>query len=72
MTRLRAAIIRTVKGIRARVRPDVRDALDSFGVLFAVTLLFCLIAAAHDGIVNRNRDFDAQRWWYPIYRTFAR
>jgi hypothetical protein len=34
--------------------------------------LFCLIAAAHDGIVNRNRDFDAQRWWYPIYRTFAR
>jgi hypothetical protein len=72
MNRLRAAIIRTVKGIRARVRPDVRDALDSFGVLFAVTLLFCLIAAAHDGIVNRNRDFDAQRWWYPIYRTFAR
>jgi hypothetical protein len=72
MTRLRAAIIRTVKDIRARVRPDVRDALDGFGVLFAVTLLFCLIASAHDGIVNRNRDFDAQRWWYPIYRTFAR
>jgi len=34
----------------------------------AVTLLFCLAQSAHDGIANRNRDFDQQRWWIPIYR----
>jgi hypothetical protein len=21
--------------------------------------------------VNRNRDFDTQRWWYPIYKTLT-
>jgi hypothetical protein len=31
-------------------------------------LFFCLIQAAHDGIVERNREFDPQRWWYPIYQ----
>jgi hypothetical protein len=41
------------------------------GVFFAVTLFFCLIQSAHDGIVNRNRDFDSQRWWYPIYRMVS-
>jgi hypothetical protein len=50
VTRAQAAIIRIVKDMRARVRPDVRDALDSFGLLFAVTLFFCLIAAAHEGM----------------------
>ena len=72
MIRLKSTIIGTVKSIRARVRPDVRDALDGFGLFFAVTLFSCLIASAHNGIVNRNRDFDAERWWYPIYQTFAR
>jgi hypothetical protein len=40
MTHLKSAIIRTIKGIRARVRPDVRDALHGFGLFFAVTLIF--------------------------------
>jgi hypothetical protein len=40
-------------------------------VFFAVTLFFCLIQAAHDGSVNRNRDFDPQRWWYPVYRMLS-
>ena len=48
--------------LRARINPEVRNGLDGFAVLFAVTLFFCLIQAAHDGIVNRNRDFDPQRW----------
>jgi hypothetical protein len=50
------------------MKPDVRDWLDGFGAFFAVTLFFCLIQSAHDGIVNRNRAFDSQRWWYPVYR----
>ncbi len=60
--------MRALKRLRARIRPDIREAIDGFGVLFAVTLFFCLIQAAHDGIVNRNRQFDPQRWWYPIYQ----
>jgi hypothetical protein len=36
-------------------------------VFFVTTILFCLIAAAHDGIVNRQHVFDSQRWWFPIY-----
>jgi hypothetical protein len=24
--------------------------------------------SAHDGIMNRNREFDKDRWWYPLYR----
>jgi hypothetical protein len=54
--------------LRAGIKSEVRDGLDGFGVLFAVTLFFCLLQSAHDGIVKRNRDFDTQRWWYPIYR----
>ncbi len=50
------------------MKPEVRDWLDGFGLLFAITLFFCLIQSAHDGVVNRNHDFDSQRWWYPIYR----
>ena len=56
--------------LRRWMNPEVRDWLDGFGLLFAITLFFCLIQSAHDGIVNRNRDFDSQRWWYPIYRIF--
>lgn len=58
--------------IRARywIRPDVRAWLDGFGTFLAITLFFCLIAAAHNGIINRNKDFDAQRWWYPIYKIW--
>ncbi|KRR23717.1 hypothetical protein CQ13_26945 [Bradyrhizobium retamae] len=54
--------------VRYWIRPDVRAWLDGFGALFAITLFFCLIQSAHDGIANRNRDFDAQRWWFPIYK----
>lgn len=57
--------------LRAWIHPEVRDVLDGMGTVFAITVLFCLLQAAHDGIVNRNRDFDSQRWWYPVYRMFA-
>ena len=57
-----------LKKLRARIRPDIRQAIDGFGVLFAVTLFFCLLNSAHDGVVNRNRQLDPQRWWYPIYQ----
>jgi hypothetical protein len=58
-----------LKRLRSRIRPDIRTALDGLGLLFTITLLFCLIQSAHDGIVNRNPAFDNDRWWYPIYRT---
>ena len=54
--------------LRAWMKPEVRTWLDGFGLLLAITLFFCLLQSAHDGIVNRNRDFDSHRWWYPIYR----
>ena len=60
--------MRALKRLRARIRPDIRQAMDGFGVLFAVTLFFCLLNSAYDGIANRNRQFDPQRWWYPIYQ----
>jgi hypothetical protein len=53
--------------LRAWLNPEVRDGLDGLALLFAITLFFCLIQSAYDGIVKRNRDFDSQRWWYPIY-----
>jgi hypothetical protein len=59
-----------VKRLRARQSPDIRQALDGIGVVFAVTLFFCLINAAYDGIVNRNPCIDQHRWWYPIYQQF--
>lgn len=58
-----------LKRIRTWVRPDIRRATDGVGLFFAITLFFCLIQSAHDGIVKRNRDFDQYRWWYPIYRA---
>jgi hypothetical protein len=61
--------MRFLKRVRAKVRPDIRQAIDGFGLFFAVTLFFCLIQSAHDGIVKRNRVFDQHRWWYPIYQT---
>jgi hypothetical protein len=50
------------------MKPKVRTWLDGFGLFFAITLFFCLLQSADDGIVNRNRQFDPQRWWYPIYQ----
>ena len=50
------------------IRPEIRTALDGFGLLFAITLFFCLIQSAHDGIANRNRAYDKDWWWYPVYR----
>jgi len=64
--RLLAPLWRT----RAWIKPEVRAGLDGFAALFAVTLFFCLLQSAHDGVVNRNRTFDPQRWWYPIYQIF--
>ena len=57
--------------LRARylIRPDIRQWLDGFGLLFAITLFFCLVQSAHDGIAKRNRDLDQSRWWYPVYKT---
>lgn len=57
-----------LKRFRAKVRPEIRTWLDGFGFLFAITLFFCLIQSAHAGIVNRNRAYDKDRWWHPIYR----
>jgi hypothetical protein len=61
-------MMRYLLRLRAWIKPEVRNGLDGFGVLFAVTLFFCLIQSAHDGLVNRNRAFDQDRWWYPVYR----
>ena len=57
--------------MRAWLKPEIRDWLDGFGMVVAITLFFCLIQAAHDGIVNRNRQFDSQRWWYPIHTVLT-
>lgn len=46
-----------LRRIREKIRPDIRTALDGFGLLFVVTLFF-LIQSAHDGIVNGHRAFD--------------
>jgi hypothetical protein len=61
--------VNVLKRLRSKIRPDIRQAIDGFGVVFAVTL-FCLLNSAHDGIANRNRQFDQQRWWYPVYQIF--
>ena len=55
--------------LRAKIRPEIGTVtLDGFGLVFAITLFFCLVQSAHDGIANRNRAYDTDRWWYPIYR----
>src|SRR5712671_4540613 len=64
------SLTKSIRRVRAYLKPEVRQWLDGFGVFFAITLFFCLIAAAHDEIINRERMFDSQRWWYPIYRAF--
>jgi hypothetical protein len=61
-------VMRYLLRLRGWIKPEVRDWLDGVGVFFAITLFFCLAQSAHDGIANRNRDFDHQRWWLPIYR----
>ncbi len=55
------SLVESIRRVRAYLKPKVRQWLDGFGVFFAITLVFCLIAAAHDGIVNRQRMFDSQR-----------
>jgi SAM-dependent methyltransferase len=45
--------------------------VSGYGTFFAITLFFCLVQSAHDGIVKRNRNFDSQRWWYPIYKILV-
>jgi hypothetical protein len=65
------SLTKSIRRVRAYLKPEVRQWLDGFGVFFAITLFFCLIAAAPDGIVNRQRMFDSQRWWYPIYRMLG-
>jgi hypothetical protein len=62
-------VVKAFLRIRYSMRPDIRQWLDGFGVLFALTLFFCLVQAAHDGIASRNRDFDQTRWWYPVYKA---
>jgi len=69
MRTLGSDLIHYLRRLRAWVRPDIRAALDGVGLYLTITLLFCLIATAHDGIVNRQTLFDQQRWWYPIYRA---
>ena len=64
------SLTKSIRRVRAYLKPEVRQWLDGFGVFFAITLFFCLIAAAHDETINRERMFDSQRWWYPIYRAF--
>ena len=61
-------MMRYLLRLRRWVKPEVRNWLDGFGVFFAITLFFCLIQSAHDGLVNRNRVLDQDRWWYPVYR----
>ena len=66
---MRALLIRLSR-CRTRMKPETRNGLDGFAVLFAITLFFCLVQSAHDGLAKRNRSFDPQRWWYPIYKLF--
>jgi len=65
------SLAKSIRRVRAYLKPEVRQWLDGFGVFFAITLFFCLIAAAHDEIINRERMFDSQRWWYPVYRMLG-
>ena len=62
-------IISAFLRLRHSIRPDVRGWLDGFGMIVAVTLFFCLLQSAHDGIAKRNPAFDSERWWFPIYRA---
>ena len=34
--------------MRAWMKPEMRDWLDGFGMVVAITLFFCLIQTAHD------------------------
>src|SRR4051794_40401273 len=63
--------MQTLQRIRAKMNPSLREWLVGFGAVLSVTLFFSLLQSAHDGLVNRNREFDPQRWWYPIYRFLS-
>lgn len=58
------------RGIVSRIRPEMRKNLGGIALFLAITMLFCLIQSAIDGVVKRNPDFDKYRWWYPIYSTY--
>jgi hypothetical protein len=60
--------MRQFKRLRAWIKPEIREGLDAFAMFMAVVTFFGLIQAAHDGIANRNHDFDSGRWWYPVYK----
>lgn len=60
-----------IGAVRERIKPGLRDGIDGFGLYIAITLLFCLIAAAHDGVAKRQRAFDDQRWWVQIYKSLG-
>jgi hypothetical protein len=55
------SLVESIRRVRAYLKPEVRQWLDGLGVFCAITLFFFLIAAAHDGIVNRQRMFDSGR-----------
>lgn len=55
--------------LRAWQKPEIRYWLDAFGVFMAITLFFCLLQFAHDGIVSINHQFDSQRWWCQFLST---
>jgi hypothetical protein len=44
-----------LKRIRARVRSDIRQAIDGVGLFFAITIFFCLLESAH--LLERIQDF---------------
>jgi hypothetical protein len=62
--------MRLLKQMRAAIRPDILQAIDGFGAVFPIRLFFCLLNAAYDGVAKRNRQFDPERWWHPVYRIF--
>jgi hypothetical protein len=34
------------------MNPEIRDGLDAFGLVMAITTIFCLLASGHDGMVD--------------------
>src|SRR5215470_6551881 len=60
----------SITGFPAASRPveksELRQAGEGFALFFGITLFFCLMQSAHDGIAKRNPAFDKNRWWYPI------
>jgi hypothetical protein len=57
--------------LRYWIRPDVRQALDGFGVFFAITLFFCLLEGNHGSFIHHVTEQDQFRWWWPLYRALG-